>query len=355
LARRRMHPTLHRHPSLTSIANVRLGSRSLGTNSNTASQDYSFPSDRCWKLGLALFVIGGTLQIMQCESAVFSEPQTSNCESKVETTEYEEENCHDNLPEEDEETNCAVCKTFRQGPCRLSWKKLEQCFKDHENEANGASKCMQHFTPHQKCLLKYINLYQLISLDMKQELVRDAELSVTPDERKVWKPEIDYSKWIMFVEDEGFSFRQTMDSPKHTPLWKRLPENTEPVLISLTSSLPQKQGGMLLKIAYAVDQDGMVLGLTFNKVYGALIDKAAKGGASSQEQEKESTKPKMEAADPNAPMELEFSVLPGETTHIRVKAMYAEDPTKASSEKTILDANLYEGPLCSLASVAAEK
>ena len=352
----------HCHRSWTFTANVRLGIRSLGTCSDKTSQDYTFSSKPYWKLGLALFVIGGTLvgsttfQRMQCASATISETQTSKDESKAEATERaedEEDDPYANLPEEDEETDCSVCKSFRQGPCGPFWRKLERCFKDQEKEGSKSAKnCMRYFLPHQGCLREYENLYQLIMLDMKQELVRDAELSVNADERKKWKPDIDYSQWIMFVEEQGLSFRETMDTPKHTPLWKRIPENTEPVIVSLTSLLPQKQGDLLLKIAYAVDQDGMVLGLTFNEVYGALIDKAVQGGKSSQQILEKESKAEL---DPDAPMELEFYVLPGETTQVRVKAMYAEDPTKALPEKIILDANLYEGPSCSLASVAAKK
>ena len=39
---------------------------------------------------------------------------------------------YDNLPEEDAPTHCSICKTYRQGPCRPYWRKVELCTKDNE-------------------------------------------------------------------------------------------------------------------------------------------------------------------------------------------------------------------------------
>lgn len=55
----------------------------------------------------------------------------------------------------------------------------------------------------------------------------------------------------------------------------------------------------------------------------------------------------------NNALQLEFFVLPGETRQVQVKAMYAENPVEADPSKDILDVCLVEGPVISLADVAA--
>lgn len=311
----------------------------------------------------------------------------------------EEEDPYANLPEEDEETSCSMCNTFRKGPCRPFWRKLERCFKDHEDEDNGAVKCMRYFKPHSDCLMDHTNLYHLISLDFKQEFVEDVQLSMTAEERKAWTPTVDWSNWIMFVKEAGLSFQQTIPvEDKTTPLWQRVPEDTEPVLITIKAAIPKQQdeSGLLFKAAYAVDQDGKVLGFTFSKEYGEKLQEAREAGekleeakkaavTSSDEEvtptsdaketttsdEKETTasgekkattsdekeseeEEKEEAPDPTV-TPFEFFLLPGSTKEVRVCALYAEDPVAAPPTKDILDACLLESTTISLADVVAEK
>jgi hypothetical protein len=238
-----------------------------------------------------------------------------------------DEDPYDNLPQDDEETNCSMCKTFRQGPCRTPWRKLERCFKDHENEEDGAVKCMKYFSPHQSCLMEYTNLYQLVSLDLKQDVLEDAEKAVTADERRRFKPEIDWSMWRQFVRDQGLGFKEAIDH--------------EPVLISTLVNLPKQHNDLVLKLAYAVDQDGMALGLVYNQDYGKLVEMASNND-----------KTDTDAPDLSAPFELEFFVIPGNTRSVRVKALYAEDPRTAPPQKQILDAVLCESKLYSLKKIA---
>lgn len=269
---------------------------------------------------------------------------------------------YDNLPEEDEETTCSMCLTFRKGPCRPLWRKLERCFKDHEKEENGAVQCMRYFNPHHQCLAQYTNLYQLVSLEAKQELVHDIQKSVTKEECRSWEPTIDWTMWKRFcTEDNGLSLPpQIVRTSKDTPYWQRLPENTEPLLITLTSSMPQKDSdGLLLKIAFAVDQDGIVIGLTFNSEYGKLMDQA-KGKTKDDVGGDGDASVAGESADEGetrshslpTDMDLEFFVLPGATERIRVYGLYSENPVLASADKDILDATLYKSPLYPLSDVA---
>lgn len=294
--------------------------------------------------------------------------QRTMCESnEIDKEEDSEDGVdpYDNLPDEDEETHCSMCNTFRKGPCRPFWRKLERCFKDHESEENGAVKCMKYFAPHQTCLQKYLNLYQLVSLDMKQQLVIDTELSVRDDERRDWKDAaIDWGMWTDFVKDQGLDFRQTVrrrvdDSDETSallPLWQRLPEDTEPVLLTVSSKVPQRKDGMVLKIAFAVDQDGFVVGLSYNSAYQALLDEANRktepdGGTGSKDSESPGVEPSAEDAVDSAASTassspaatgddsflLEFFLLPGETKEVRVSALYSESPVGASPDKDLLD------------------
>lgn len=313
--------------------------------------------------------VGSSVTLAIPQSYIFfpGNRQRTSCESTETPKEQESDegaDPYDNLPDEDEETQCSMCNTFRKGPCRPFWRKLEHCFKDHESEENGAVKCMKYFSPHQSCLQKYLNLYQLVSLDMKQQLVVDTELSVRDDERRDWENAfIDWGMLTDFVKDQGLAFRQTIrrrtdDSDETSPLlplWQRLPEDTEPVLLTVSSKVPQRRDGMILKIAFAVDQDGFVLGLSYNSAYQALLDEAnrkteADGGTGS----KDAASPEVEpaageainspssASSPSAgtgedPFTLEFFLLPGETKAVRLSALYSESPVGASPDKELLD------------------
>jgi hypothetical protein len=347
---------------------------------------------------------------------------TVGTEYQLATEEKEEEDPYANLPEEDEETGCSMCNTFRKGPCRPVWRKLERCFKDHEHEENGAVKCMRYWTPHSDCLMKHTNLYHLISLDFKQELIEDVQLSTSPEERKAWTPTVDWSNWIMFVNEVGLDFQQTIpvEEDQKTPLWQQVPEDTEPVLITIKAVIPKQQqdeSGLMLKAAYAVDQDGRVLGFTFSKEYGEKLQEVrevreareAREAAALKEtpasDEKETTpasdeketekEPEEEASDPvreareaaarketpasdekeTTPASdeketekefeeeasdptvspFEFFLLPGSTKEVRVCALYAEDPVLAPATKVILDASLMESATISLADLVVER
>ena len=341
----------------------------------------------------------------------------------------EDEDPYANLPEEDEDTDCTMCQTFRQGPCRPFWRKLERCFKDNESSSDGgdenssaASNCVRYFTPHQNCLSNYTNLYQLISLDLKQELVNDVvEPAVSPGERRPFLASdvaVDWTRWRQFYAEMGPSFRQTVNhhrttEPATTPLWKRLPSSSsssssagtnnnnepaamvEPVLILTKATLPVRpptvdakknaadsssnhHHNMLLKIAYAIDQDGFVIGLSYNSHYGELMEQAKKlqqpnnkdGGSvnhadkDSQSAAKEettaanndTTKSPADASSTatttgtkTTSYDLDFYILPGECRTVRICALYAEDPlTVADSDKEILDVLLYKSKFLSL-------
>ena len=306
--------------------------------------------------------------------------------------EEKEEDPYDNLPDEDEPTDCSMCNTFRQGPCRPYWRKLERCFKDNEGVEDGAAaNCLKYFTPHQNCLLQYMNLYLLVGHEMKQEMISDIEsaFSKTNERRTMAMPFIDWSLWLTFLQEQGLSFRQTTPSlPKETPLWKRMADETaEPVLINLTTKLPNddESTGWILKVAYVLNQDGKVLGFVFNEAYSKLlqesktnhdngehgnkknkngnfveanVDNTSSRTASASESSSSSTGesrtplPIQQDDDQNNDDDnnnnmvgIDFVIMPGETQSIQVKAFYSENPVTAPPDKVILDACLCESPL----------
>eukprot|EP00527_Entomoneis_sp_CCMP2396_P006522 CAMPEP_0198141072 /NCGR_PEP_ID=MMETSP1443-20131203/4140_1 /TAXON_ID=186043 /ORGANISM="Entomoneis sp., Strain CCMP2396" /LENGTH=453 /DNA_ID=CAMNT_0043803687 /DNA_START=188 /DNA_END=1549 /DNA_ORIENTATION=+ len=264
-------------------------------------------------------------------------------EAVVDGGKAEKEDPYENLPEEDEPTDCSMCNTFRQGPCRTPWRKLERCFKDHEDEENGAVKCVDYFMPHQECLMNYTNLYMLVGNEMKQELIKDVEIAFDEDEKPAMPmPEIDWSLYLEFLQENGPTFRQTEPNlDKSTPLWKRFPPDTEPVLISLDTHLPSvdKKSGWILKVAYVLDQDEKVIGFQYSEGYGNLL-KLSKGSDN-----EDSTDPEKKKLTLDESVKLGFFVIPSETKHIQIKAYYAENPVDANPEKDILDGCIKESPL----------
>jgi hypothetical protein len=363
-------------------------------------------------------------------AVVDSETTSASTNTELQQQEENEEDPYENLPEEDEETDCSMCRTFRKGPCRPYWRKLERCLKDHESSENVGAACLKYFTPHSSCLLEYTNLYHLVSLELKQELVNDAELAVRTHERRCWVDttntmiHIDWKPWIEFFQQTGPSFQQTFpqqpSSPSTAmdtsailkekeppiPLWQRLPENTEPILVATKTHIPSIQEDMVLKIAYAVDQDGMVLGLSYNKAYGDLVEQTreptpnsdngqkppssssttvpnasdASNSESSLSEEGNLETSKTENSEPrphdpedesstatvpdedsnnqttnNDSYEFEFHIFPGETKSVQVCAMYSENPMQAPAEKKILDVLLYKSRTYDLERIAGEK
>jgi len=364
-----------------------LGISTAGTDVNTGkdiTDEHNRNLPDHWLCGRDLptrpsFLTLSTRSTTLCESS-------DNQSATTTDNDDDEDDPYANLPDEDEETSCAICKTFRKGPCRPFWRKLERCFKDHEDDG-GPTKCMKYFVPHQDCLMKYSNLYHLVSLDTKQELVQEAEQATRPEEYRTWSHshnspvKVDWSIWKEFVADQGIGFRQTKaPSQKELPYWERLPIDTEPVLLTIPVEVPQfcqhdsmdksskttEAGGdsrMILKVAYVVDQDGMVLGFVYNTYYQNLIEQATPIDATKAGETDDGTAQKTEltksaegedvpSGPPPESFAFDFFILPGETKQIRICALYAENPVTASPEKDLLDVRLYQGSFYSLAAEA---
>lgn len=294
------------------------------------------------------------------------------------TNATDKEDPYANLPPDDEPTDCSMCQTFRQGPCRDLWRKLEHCFKDHEGNDVGQH-CLDYFRPHSECIGNYLNLYKLIGLPMEQDIVSDIELAISDEERKEWNPVVDFGIWKEFIKDAGPDFCETVrgkhdkdpypmvtlgpEEPKGTvpedpnhplnllPLWKRVPENKEPVTVTLNVNLPtESKEGKILKFGYALDQDGLLLGWKSNRGFGKLMDLAAK-----KESEGDDPMPsKDEDEEDSSPVKLlDITVLPGDTKTIQICGFYSESPV--DSDKEILDVTLYKSPRHDLREIGTDR
>lgn len=354
-------PLLHRHlynQQQHSLLGV------YGSDGASGGSTDWLKSSRLWKsmcVATCLAIVSGSvatttsttwLEAPAAEEAPPAEESSNPDTEPVQEKKEEEEDPYENLPEEDEPTDCSMCNTFRQGPCRPYWRKLERCFKDRENEANGAVNCMRYFSPHQYCLEKYINLYNLVRMSSYQEFVEEMEIPLLADQlRKMKLPPIDWSIWHSFQKDAGPSFHQGIASESpNIPLWKRFPEDTEPVVLTLSAQVPREdKSGRLLRFAYIVDQDGMVLGVESNNVYKSLKDQAdgkpEEANATDEEDEEN------EEAEVNPMLSFDFYVVPCITQKIQVKAVYATNPLELAPEEKGRGEFLCESPLVQLGGV----
>ena len=94
-------------------------------------------------------------------------------------------------PNEDEPTNCSICMTFRQGPCRVPFRKFELCQAETEKTAESKGEkdikdgpCDKYLAEVDTCHRDYLPLYGLISLqvwkDGLSEVMADYENETIP-------------------------------------------------------------------------------------------------------------------------------------------------------------------------------
>jgi len=176
--------------------------------------------------GISLLDISSSSSQTLCESA--DGVKTDSCRTSQinsgEVLEVEPEiDPYDNLPEEDEDTHCSICLTYRQGPCRPYWRKVEACTKDGEKELkkkeeegdvgeddnnnkddndssspmSESTRCFKYMMPWIDCASNYRNLYTLIEMDNNYtEGIQELEVT---SRHFCWvpgkEPKIDWSNW----------------------------------------------------------------------------------------------------------------------------------------------------------------
>jgi len=227
---------------------------------------------------------------------------------------------YDNLPEEDEPTHCSICLTYRQGPCRPYWRKVEACTKDNEkenkkkksvgaagendkdNKGDGktnddvddvddsdsspmseSTRCFKYMMPWIDCASKYRNLYTLIEMDTNYtEGIEELEAT---SRHFCWvpgqEPKIDWTNWQQSDDEEeekdikaatksDAAGATDPDAPADLvssgALWKTLdPASGDPKLITVETKVPPtiNSGLGILECAYAIDQDNNVIGFAY--------------------------------------------------------------------------------------------
>lgn len=325
---------------------------SLSSNNATNQQGIS-NTNTLWIAAAAAIFSGSTIgTVFLSEKEEKNDPTAATIGAAPAENEEEEEDPYENLPEEDEPTDCSMCNTFRQGPCRPYWRKVERCFKDHEGQENGASHCLRYFMPHQECLMNYTNLYNLIRMTSLQEYIDETEMALPANQRVEMDipASTDWSLLHEFQKDVGPNYTQGLEkssyNAKKDPLWKRFPEDTEPVVLTFSMEIPREDtSGLLLRFAYVVDQDGMVLGVESNLLYRKLKDEVE---GRKRDDHGEDGKDETESGPK---MKFEFYVIPNMTQKVRVKAMYAKDPRTPGLTEDGSDDLLKESPMVDLSKV----
>ena len=291
--------------------------------------------------------------------------RTSKNEDNSNSNQYEigPDDPYYEVPEEDEPTDCQMCLTFRQGPCRTEWKRFEMCAKDknpslkeekkegdsnteadadkkekeeEDKEESDALACMKYAMPFYECSSKYVNTYILLGNEQTfQKVIYPLHDAFSSDEAKsrrlCWakNPTIDWKQWEYFVskvEEIGggiptkFRLENTgFNSPaealkaswnKDGPQYLMMDNENEPYLISVSAQVPKKQGDdQTLLMTYALDQHGNLIG-----------DKRYDEEDETKEAEEKAKEGKDAKLFPNVDMNIQL--LPGVTESITIYGLY---------------------------------
>jgi hypothetical protein len=283
----------------------------------------------------------------QCEIA--PPPDNKEATAKIENKDDEEEvDPYDNLPEEDEPTHCSICLTYRQGPCRPYWRKVEACTKDNELKKDGDEEgdddktssdsneeeeeadppCLKYMLPWIDCASGFRNLYNLIELDTNYTMgITDLEKEASKN--LCWAasstPSVDWSTWAAYREENPDwkpPALEKSESPEHASLWKTLDQSKDPVLVEVVATVDLMEDEGILECAYAQDQDGNVIGFQ----YGTKPSEAFDTEKKEEEGEKEEAK-----KDPI--VTLKIRILPERTQTVTITAAYTQ-PTSEDNEES---------------------
>eukprot|EP00934_Nitzschia_sp_Nitz4_P007075 Nitzschia sp. Nitz4//scaffold16_size188269//56136//57251//NITZ4_001786-RA/size188269-processed-gene-0.10-mRNA-1//1//CDS//3329538502//7065//frame0 len=325
-----------------------LASTTTSTTSNTAWEDVRGSSwaNHPWVGAMA------AMAVTMAWAANQQNQQPTFCERSVvdeEDAEEEEVDPYDNLPEEDEPTHCSICLTYRQGPCRPYWRKVEACTKDNElpkkdeEESEGEEgepqdqpdpPCFKYMLPWIDCASGYRNLYNLIEMDTNYTMgILDLEQDATST--ACWapsaEPKVNWAPWQVFVHESKDPVwtppDESKDVPKKQSLWKTLGTDKDPMVVEVLAKVPAlspTQGGGVLECAYAVDQTGHVLGFAYGTKPSDVVSKGLETATAEAEEM----------------VDLKIRLLPTHTRSITIAAAYTQPktPTKkgdADSESHI--------------------
>lgn len=318
---------------------------------------------------------------------------------------------YDNLPEQDEPTSCSICMTYRQGPCRPYWRKVEACTKgneetkteqkegediqedgeagnknghdidDDENKSNVEDqnnhstnddpKCFKYMMPWIDCASRYRNLYTLIEMDTNYtEGIADLEATSL---QFCWspgkEPSIDWSEWKQYLaesdDDEANKYYYRTENSSSTaplassstlPLWKTFnPLSGDPKLVAVESSVPSKMGAGILECAYAVDQDNNVIGFA----YGVRPSDVTASLQNEEDAKKDDGGGKVINDEDNEMVALGIRLVPSRTERVTLMAAYTHPSPTANDDKkkgnTAVESHLYKSKPFLLSDIAPSK
>lgn len=346
-------------------------------------------------------------------SSVTLENQTNPDQSMEGEPQTEQEvDPYDNLPDKDEPTHCSICLTYRQGPCRPYWRKVEACTKDgekekKEKEKEGASgeldgknkdndkndgssspmddtHCFKYMMPWIDCASRHRNLYTLIEMDTNYtEGIKELEATSS---HFCWvpgqEPKIDWSNWQQSnaedVNEEAAGVTKKINSDStsgnssNVALWKTIdPAHGDPKFITIEAQVPttNDSGLGILECAYAQDEDNNVIGFAYGTKPSDLIshDKKKEDGDNNiKDTEAKDNEKNENGADSNKTDEkekeenmvtLNIRLLPSRTQSFILSASYTHRIEKAKStdgggEKNIaLESHLYKSKPFTLANI----
>eukprot|EP00977_Amphora_coffeiformis_P005402 scaffold1149_cov165-Amphora_coffeaeformis.AAC.5 len=297
--------------------------RLLTTSSSVAVQQkdsFQYHTALLWLAGSSAFLwISSSLSLKPtlCETAI-EKSESSTEQQQQQREEAQDESTfpvYENVPDEDYPTDCFLCRTHRQGPCRPQWRSFEYCAKDNPTE-EGAARCSIYVKAFQECWMKHLNLYLLIAMTLNQERIGDVERDFTqPEQRQAdLQANFVWQEWNTLLEQEGFldscdRVKEVFaDYDKAVPVWKvYYTLNEDPFVVNIPAYVPTRRpDGRVLKMAYGLDQENRAIGLAdYDPQY-------------------EITKAESEGREP----ELEYhrimlSLVPGITEAVQIKAVYA--------------------------------
>lgn len=310
--------------------------------------DHQYIFSNWFAISAAMFAaaaVSTTASIAHCESATDDKKTPPKSDAKEE----EEEDPYDNFPEKDEPTQCSICLTYRQGPCRPYWRKVEACTKDNElksddkkegdndkmtsnsdnkeeeGEEEADPPCLKYMLPWIDCASGFRNLYNLIELDTNYTMgIADLENEASKD--LCWAasktPSVNWVSWHSYLQDNPdwkLPTQQISDSPEHASLWKLLDQTKDPVLVEVKASVNIMEDEGMLECAYAQDQDGNVIAFQYGTRPSEAFDTEKKEGEEG-ETKKEPT------------VELKIRILPERTQTITIAAAYTQPPAEGKTE-----------------------
>ncbi|CAB9505545.1 expressed unknown protein [Seminavis robusta] len=306
------------------------------------------------------------------------------------------------IPDDDEPTDCSMCLTFRQGPCRLDWKRFELCVKDKsppkkddtattENSSSSEEEeppkedptaCMKYAMPFYQCSSKHVNSYLILGNDQTQKTVTEPLLKTyvedAPHRRLCFAPDnnnnavtLDFTQWETFVttlvnlggsvptrfELKKTGFKSPADALRATwekksddndnPQYLMMNEEGEPFLITVTAQVPMEQAlagktaGKKKKKTKKkkTKQKTAPLMMTFAlDQHGNLIGDARN---SSGDDDNNKNK-KEEETPPPTHLPLQIQVVPGVTQEITIYALYVPKDGDFLEDGTLYESKPYQ-------------